>query len=319
MTTKKTIALAVLATTMTLTSLTTLAQDGRRDGNRHGDKNEFKVCTPYRMEVATLSDNLGNFEDQVMAPLQRELSGAASKVSQRLSEERKLESVVNSIQRDISNSERRLRSIPSLIIKNTNEIANSKSEIVKLGNKIKSLEVELQSAGWIRKKVIKAKIKGAKKDIKKENESIQKNIRANASMEEESRQLPDRIVSLRQRLSQADSALAAQRSKLPTLDQLRDVERGIRNRLDNQEDIRSDLERKLVRSQRDFGKCKQISSDAKVYSHLGVMANRLRKSNCELEAVRSRLPYNISKAEQRALAEANDMVCTPTEPVTINQ
>jgi chromosome segregation ATPase len=312
------VALAVLATALTLTSIQSMAQS-------HGDhsdrgRGEFRVCEPYKSDVIGLSNNLANFQDEVIAPLSRELSVSQSKIDQRLRAERKLESVVNSIGSDISSSERRLQSIPSLIIGNTNLAAAKRSEIISLRNDIVGYEAELRDAGFIRKRVLKGKIKRANKNISEAEKAISESIQSSASMEEESRTIPARIISLRDRLTQADSNLAAHRQLLPTLDSMRDEERSIRNRLDSQEDIRNDLNQKLTRAERRFGKCQKIDGDAQVYSHLSVMADRLRKANCEFEAVRSRLPFDISKAEKRALVEANDFVCAPATPtVNINQ
>jgi chromosome segregation ATPase len=315
MPTKNKITLAVLATTLTLSSVSVMAQS--RDHNRANDKKEFRVCAPYRADVIGFSNNLANFQDEVIAPLARELSTQSSKVDQRVREERKLESAVRGINSDITISERRLQSIPSLIIANTNLVVAKKTEIINLNNDIVRYEAELADAGWIRRGTLKRKIKGAKKDIKKAEKKISSAIQNNASMEEESRNIPARIISLRNRLTQADASLAAHRQLQPSLDSMRDVERTLRNRLDSQEDVRSEITMKLSRAERRFKRCQKIDSDAQVYSHLAVMADRLQKSQCDLEAVTRRLPYDVSKAERRALSEANGMVCDPLAP-TIN-
>ena len=317
MATKRKMVLAVLATTLTLSSMATMAQDHNRGNGHH---KEFRVCTPYKNAVVGFSDNLANFQDEVIAPLARELSVQQSKVDQRLREESKLESVVRGIDRDISSSERRLQSIPGLIIGNTNLIASKKSEIANLQNDIVRYENELSDAGWIRKKVLKGKIKKAKKNISKAEKKITNAIQDSASMKEESRTIPARIISLRSRLSQADQNLAAHRNLQPSLDSMRDQARAINNRLDSQEVIRDEINRKLTREKRKFTKCQVIDSDAQVYSHLGAMVSNLQDANCNVAVVRERLPYTISKAQKRALAEANAMVCAETlPPVTINQ
>ena len=72
----------------------------------------------------------------MIVPLSRELSIQQTKIDQRLREERKLESVIRGIDRDITSSERRLQSIPGLIIGSTNLIAAKKMKITNLQNDI---------------------------------------------------------------------------------------------------------------------------------------------------------------------------------------
>ncbi|MBT7609620.1 MAG: hypothetical protein HN576_07680 [Bacteriovoracaceae bacterium] len=312
MTSKNKLALAALATIMTLGPAQTMAQDHHNNANQ----DEFRVCTPYQADVIGFSNNLANFQDEVIAPLARELSIQSSKIRQRVEEERKLESLVRNINNDINYSERRLQSIPGVIIANTNLISAKRTEIINLQADIVKYEAELPDAGFFRRGTLKRKIKGAKKGITKAEKKISQALQNNASMEEESRTIPGRIISLRNRLTQADSNLADHRQLEPSLDSMRDVQRSIGNRLDSQEDVRAEISMKLTRAERRFKKCQKVDSDARVYSHLSIMASRLQEAQCDLDSVRSRLPYDTSKAAKRALAEAHNIVCSPTTPVT---
>lgn len=314
---RKVVALAVLATTA-LTFSDAFAQRRDRDG-RHG-RNEFRVCTPYRMTVETLSTQLNNFEDEVLAPLQRRLDDQRRRVSQRISEENKIEGAIRDLNRRITSSERRLNSIPGLIIANNNSIKASKAKIPQLEAEIKKLEAELDDAGWLRRAKLKIKIKARKNDIKDERKNIERKTRENANMESERNNLPGQISSLRGQVSQAQVNLDAHRNQIPSLDQLRDEEIRLRDQVDSQEDLRATMRRDLEIGRIELDKCVEIRQDAMTYRELMKMARRLRAADCDVELVRSRLPYNMRPVEQRAFNQAAKLICEPItdEPGTGN-
>lgn len=303
---KKVVALAVIAAT-TLTFSDAFAQ---RSGDRDG-RNQFRVCQPYRMTVETLTTSLDNFEEEVLIPLQRRHSDQRSRVSQRISEENKIEGAIRDINRQITSSERRLNAIPGLIIANNNSIKSSLAKIPALEAEIKKLENELNDAGWFRRQKLKLKIKARKNDIKDERKNIDRKTQENASMEQERTGLPSRISSLRGRLAQAQDNLTAHRNQIPSLQQLRDEEIRLRDQLDSQEDMRAQMRRDLEVGRIELDKCIEIRQDAMTYRELMKMARRLRAADCDVELVRSRLPYNMRPIEQRAFNQAAKLICEP--------
>ena len=314
---REALTLAVLITT-TLTFSDAFAQRRDRDG-RLG-RNEFKVCKPYRMTVDTLSSQLNNFEDEVLVPLQRRLDDQRRRVSQRVSVENKIEGVIRDLNRRISSSERRLNSIPGLIIANNNSIKASKAKIPQLEAEIKKLEAELEDAGWLRRAKLKIKIKARKNDIKDERKNIDRKIQENANMESERNNLPGKISSLRGQLSQSQVNLDAHRNQIPSLDQLRDEEMRLRDQVESQEDLRAAMRRDLKMGEIELEKCVEIRKDAMTYRELMNMARRLRAAECDVELVRSRLPYNLRPIERRAFNQAAKLICDPItdEPGTGN-
>jgi chromosome segregation ATPase len=314
---RKVVALAVLATTA-LTFSDAFAQRRDRDG-RHGS-NDFRVCKPYRMTVETLSTQLNNFEDEVLAPLQRRLDDQRRRVSQRISEESKIEGAIRDINRRITSSERRLNSIPGLIIANNNSIKASQAKIPQLEAEIKKLQAELDDAGWLRRAKLKMKIKARKNDIQDERKNIERKTRENANMESERNNLPGQISSLRGQLLQAQVNLDAHRNQTPSLDQLRDEEIRLRDQVDSQEDLRATMRRDLEIGRIELDKCVEIRQDAMTYRELMKMARRIRAAECDVELVRSRLPYNMRPVEQRAFNQAAKLICEPItdEPGTGN-
>ncbi|MCO4794672.1 MAG: hypothetical protein KC493_13220 [Bacteriovoracaceae bacterium] len=305
---KKLATLAVLATTLTISSA--FAQRDGRNGDR---RNEFKVCKPYRMTVETLSTQLGNFEDEVLAPLQRRLDDQRRRVSQRISEENKIEGAIRSINRNITSSERRLNSIPGLIIANNNSIKGSQAKIPVLQGQIADLESQLSSAGWFKRQKLKLKIKARKNDIKDERKNIEKKTQQNANMEAERNSLPGTISNLRGRLAQAQDNLSAHRNQTPSLDQLRDEEIRLRDQLDSQAELRATMKRDLGIASFDLDRCVEIRKDAMTYRELMKMARRLRAANCDVELVRNRLPYNMRPISVRAFNQAAKLICEPLE------
>jgi chromosome segregation ATPase len=314
---REALTLAVLITT-TLTFSDTFAQRRDRDG-RLG-RTEFKVCKPYRMTVDTLSSQLNNFEDEVLVPLQRRLDDQRRRVSQRVSVENKIEGAIRDLNRRISSSERRLNSIPGLIIANNNSIKVSKAKIPQLEAEIKKLEAELNDAGWLRRAKLKIKIKARKNDIKDERKNIDRKIQENANMESERNNLPGKISSLRGQLSQSQVNLDAHRNQIPSLDQLRDEEMRLRDQVESQEDLRAAMRRDLEMGKIELEKCVEIRKDAMTYRELMKMARRLRAAECDVELVRSRLPYNLRPIERRAFNQAAKLICDPItdEPGTGN-
>lgn len=304
MATKKLITLAVLASTLTLPSA--FARDGRGD-----KRNEFQVCKPYVLTKVSLERQLHNFEDEVLRPLQNRLDDQRRRVSQRISEENKIENVITQTSRDITASERRLNSIPGLIIANNNSIKGSQAKIPIIQNEIKDLEKELEDAGFFRRQKLKIQIKARKNDIEDERRNIQRKTGENANMESERNSLPARISNLRGRLAQAQENLAAHRNQIPSLNQLRDEEISLRNQLDSQAELRANMKRDLGIASIEVDRCMDIKQDALTYRELMKMAARLRQAECDVELVRNRLPYNISEIERRAFIQAAKLVCDP--------
>lgn len=300
----KTIAGAVLLASVCL-STAALADNFERD---------FRVCKPYRLEVRGLTDSINNFETEVLAPLERELGERSSRVNHRASDERKLQIVVRDIENRINTAEGRLSSNPGAIEANKRRMVSARQEISSLEREIAKLTRDLADAGFIKRPIIKKKIKNRKKDIKKEEQRIVNLQNDNTRLAQEIRTLPATISANRDRLVTAEANLASLRNRVPTLAQLRDEESAVRNRLDSQEDIEAGLRRDLLRADREFSLCRRIADDARSYNLLRGMVKRLKAADCNVELVRSRLPYDVTKLELRALAEANDLVCAPVVP-----
>ncbi len=276
---------------------------------------DFRVCKPYRLEVRSLSDSINNFETQVLAPLERELSERRATANHRASDERKLEIVVRDIESRIASAQGRLSSNPGTIEANKRRMVSARQEISSLEREITKLERDLEDAGFIKRPIIKKKIKNRKKDIKKEEQRIVNLQNDNVRLANEIRTLPGTIQANRDRLVTAEANLASMRNRLPTLAQLRQEERDARLALDSQEDIEANLRRDLVRADREFTLCRRIADDARSYNLLKGMVKRLKAADCNVELVRARLPYDVTKLELNALAEANRMVCVQETPV----
>tara|TARA_Y100000590_G_scaffold263893_1_gene296302 strand:+ start:150522 stop:151523 length:1002 start_codon:yes stop_codon:yes gene_type:complete len=303
----KNIASTILVAGVCLSSTTLMADNL--------NNKDFRVCKPYRLEVRSLSDSINNFEAEVLAPLERELGERSSRVNHRASDERKLEIVVRDIENRISTAEGRLSSNPGAIEANKRRMVEARQEISSLEREIVKLEKDLEDAGFIKRPIIKKKIKNRKKDIKKEEQRIVSLQNDNVRLANEINTLPGQIEANRERLVTAEANLASLRNRVPTLAQLRDEERAVRQRLDSQEDIESNLRRDLLRADRELNLCRRIADDARSYNLLKSMAKRLKAADCNVELVRSRLPYDVTKLELRALEEANRMVCVVETPV----
>lgn len=291
-------ALAIVTGALSLTSTQLLANDG-----------DFRVCRPYRAEVRDLNSAITNFESEVMAPLRNELRIANQRVSDRQSLERKLENVVSSIEKTIRNSESRLRTNPASINSNRNAIVASNTKITSLNGDIARWTAEMDDVGFIKRGRLKRKIKKAKKEIDSLRNSITRANRDITTMEQELNTLPGHIASERARLATAEQRLNEHRNLKPSIDQLRDSQRAAGNRLDSQEDIKRQYRQNLLVADRELSQCMRIDKDARVYSYLAPMSRRLKKTNCELELVRNRLPYNAPKAQLIALREAFELTC----------
>ncbi len=290
--------------------------------NQFGNKDnlkDFRVCKPYKEQVRGLSDKIMNFEGQVLAPLERELSTRSSRVNNRASDERKLEKVVTSIKYQISNGEGRLVSNPSTIEANKRRMVEARKMIIALEQVVVDSENEMGDAGFFKRGKLKRRIKKAKKEITENNQRIVNLSRANDDMARESQSLPGQIEANRGRLITAEANLAEMRNRVPTLAQLRDEERSVRNSLDSQEDIKRDLSRELLFSQDQFESCRIVKENSDTYVALRRMVKRLKAANCDVELVRRRLPYDVAKTTLRALGEADRMVCAEVAPVVNNQ
>lgn len=281
--------------------------------NQFGNKNnlkDFRVCKPYHEKVQGLNNKIMNFEDQVLAPLERELSTRSSRVNNRANDERKLEKVVTSIQYQISSGEGRLVSNPSTIEANKRRMVEARGNIATLEDVIAAAELDLRDVGFIKRKILKKRIKNAKKDITKENDRIVNLNRSNEDLAREIQTLPGQIEANRERLVVAEANLAEMRNRVPTLAQLRDEERAVRNSLDSQEDIKRDLSREFLFAQDELNGCRVIKENSDTYVALHRMVKRLKAANCDVELVRRRLPYDAPKTTLRALGEADRLVCT---------
>ena len=311
---KKNLKNALLVTIISMTSANIMAEGIHHHSNKDNLK-DFRVCKPYGEEVRRLNDQAQNFEGEILAPLERELSTRSSRVNNRAADERKLEKVVTSIKYEISNGEGRLVSNPSTIEANKQRMVQARQEISRLERRIVDLEKDLRDAGFIKRPILRKKIKNAKEDISQEEQRIVNLNRSNQDLAREIQSLPAAIEANRGRLVTAEANLASMRNRLPTLATLRDEERAVRNRLDSQEDIRRSLERETITAQRDFDSCRQIEDNSDTYIALHRMAKRLKEANCDVEAVRRRLPYDAPKTTLRALGEANRLMCVQEGPV----
>lgn len=313
---KKNLKSALIVTAIGMTSANLMANDFY--GNKDNLK-EFRVCKPYAENVRGLNDQILNFEDQVLSPLERELSTRSSRVNNRASDERKLEKVVSSIKYEINSGEGRLVSNPSTIKTNIARMSQARQEISSLTQSIAGYERELEDAGFFKRGKLKRKIKKANKDINRANDTIVNLTRSNENMAREIQTLPAAIEANRGRLVSAEANLAEMRNRVPTLASLRDEERAVQNRLDSQEDIRRDLSRELVFAQQNFTGCRIIKENADTYVALHQMVKRLKAANCDAELVRRRLPYDVPKTTLRALGEADRLVCPEVAPIVNNQ
>lgn len=276
---------------------------------------EFRVCKPYRIQTETLRVQIENFDVEVLQPLERELAVRSDRVRHRASDESKLERVVRDIQNTISTQEGRLRSNPGAIEANKRRQAQARQDIAQLEREIVKLQKDLEDAGFIKRPIIKKKIKNRKKDIKKEEQRIVNLEDDNRRMAQEIQTLPGTIASNRTRLVTAEGNLAAMRNRVPTLASLRNAEAEIRRQLDSQEDIEAELRRDLVTADREFVLCRRIADDARSYRALRKMVKLLKGNDCDLEATRRMLPYNTTPVERQALQDAFDMVCAVPGPV----
>lgn len=294
---------SLIATTVLLGTLSTaMADNNGRD---------FRVCTPYDQAARTLNAQITNFDVEVLGPLERELAAHADASRYRANDESKLSSVVSKINSAIRNSEGRLSTNPRTIEDNKRRMVSARQEISSLDREIAKYTRELEDAGFIKKKVLKKKIKNRKKDIKKEEQKIVNLGQANVQLAEEIRTLPARIASLKGDLVVANANFNQLRNRIPTLAELRTTEAAARRRLDSQEDIEAGLRRELVIAERKFSRCLKIEENAHAYRILKKMVKLLKANDCNVEAVRNRLPYDVSRLELRVLEEANQMVCAP--------